>query len=106
MARIETSVDYLKKDVAETKDSVKDMSIKFDLFLKAYEDAKSKDIEKYDARYASKDYEKLVKAAVVIILICFLGAIIWLIATNPTSLLHKAPVIIAPGLASKFIDRR
>ena len=61
MAKFETNLENLTKDVGEIKISLKEF------------------IEKADEKYSTKNVEKIVYGAVSLILVEFLGAIIYLV---------------------------
>lgn len=57
MARIETTLDHVKTDIAETKASVEHISLKLDEFIRAHDTKNTEQKKEFDARYASKRIE-------------------------------------------------
>jgi hypothetical protein len=87
MARIETTLEFVKNDVKETKESVANICNKFDAFILAQAAREQERVKEFDARYALKWSEKYTTGLIIIISCAFVGAIIYLIAKHPQALL-------------------
>lgn len=79
IVRLEEKTDYIKRDVSEIKETVKGQNAILSSLSKTLEDKMEKFFERADNRYASKEYENIVKAAVSIILVAFMGLVLYYI---------------------------
>jgi hypothetical protein len=86
MARIETTLDYVKTEIAGTKKNVDLINQKLDALI-ANQLQKEENFQKEcDARYASKRIETAFWAGAAILGAAFVGALIYVVAIHPMAL--------------------